>query len=395
MLRRDLLAKKRRNSFPTSLKALRRSYAATLLEPTPICGNTSENVDTEHIRAIEALQLLLDSQRNEIADKDAALDSFKLSTRDITISTVPVEKLMGIPTFKTVESWSLQFTTNKNLKVMENISPESRSAIDLEANSRGLSIDESWITFTDPDILMMIKACFPQKSEGEELSSNQFVEKLKASVHLLFPGEKGSLTFIHRAIHFCNLLPAEKADNVNLQKEYVKSIWDKVPKNMKIRVLDKDVKDLTSLKSFFYLVSKYHFDISQQNRPVEDNGFIVTPNPVYGFHYLSGKRKDVDPSDKPSKIPKTDLSPEEPCGLCGRNTAIKLNGKSYPHTKKLCFCKLHVDKNVSDLPWSKSPMGISYKSLGLNFLPNNKKLSGDKKSMVDYSMPKEESSGNH
>ena len=131
MLRRDLLAKKRRNSFPTSLKALRRSYAATLLEPTPIRGNTSENVDTEHIRAIEALQLLSDSQRNEIADKDAALDSFKLSTRDITISTVPVEKLMGIPTFKTVESWSLQFTTNKNLKVMENISPESRSAIDL------------------------------------------------------------------------------------------------------------------------------------------------------------------------------------------------------------------------------------------------------------------------
>lgn len=215
MLRRDLLAKKRRNSFPTSLKALRRSYAATLL------GNTSENVDTEHIRAIEALQLLLDSQRNEIADKDAALDSFKLSTRDITISTVPVEKLMGLPTFKNVESWSLQFTTNKNLKVMENISPESRSAIDLEANSRGLSVDESWITFTDPDILVMIKACFPQKSEGEELSSNQFVEKLKASVHLLFPGEKGSLTFIHRAINFCNLLPAEKANDTILQKGWI------------------------------------------------------------------------------------------------------------------------------------------------------------------------------
>jgi hypothetical protein len=105
--------------------------------------------------------------------------------------------------------------------------------------------------------------------------------------------------------------------------------------------------------------------------------------------------KDVDPSDKPPKIQKTDLSLEESCGFCGRNTEIKLNGKSYPHTKKLCFCKLHVDKNVSDLPWSKSPMGISYKSLGLNFLPNNKKLSGDKKSMVDYSMPKEESSGNH
>jgi hypothetical protein len=357
----------------------------------------------QHTKALEAFQLLLDSQRKEIADKDAALEALKISNRDITISTVPVERLLGIPSFKLVEQFILQFSTNKNLKVMENISPESRAAIDLEANSRGLSVDESWITFADADILIMIKACFPQKSEGEELSSNQYVEKMKQSVHLLFPGEKGSAQFIHRGISFCNLLPKDKAENVSLQKEWIKTIWNKVPINMRIKIKDKDVKELTTLKSFFYLVSKYHFDIAQQNKPVEDNGFIVTPNPAYGFHYLAGKRKDVDPSDKPTKSPKnsdkdkadpSSLS-DEPCDYCGRSTQIKLNGKSYPHTKKLCFCKLHVDKNTSDQPWSKSPMGLSYKSLGLNFLPHNKKLAGDKKSFVDYSMPKEESSGNH
>jgi hypothetical protein len=52
------------------------------------------------------------------------------------------------------------------------LSPESRAAINLEANSRGLSVNESWISFPNSDILIMIKACFPQKSEGEELSSN-------------------------------------------------------------------------------------------------------------------------------------------------------------------------------------------------------------------------------
>jgi hypothetical protein len=406
MLRKGLAEKtSRRSSYPQSLKALRKSYTAALLSPaatlsqsvaTESASATSASAaDREHTRSVEAFQLLLDSQRQEIAEKDAALESFKNTSRDITISTIPVERLMGLPTHNMVEKWLLQFTTNKNLKPMESISPESRAAIDLEANSRGLSVEESWISFPDADILVMIKACFPQKSEGEELSSNQYVEKIKQQVHLLFPGEKGSLQFIHRCINFCNLLSTEKADNIPLQRDWIFSIWNKVPKNMKIRKLNKLVMDLTTLKSFFYLISKYHFDIAQQNLPVEDNGFIVTPNPIYGFHYLSGKRKDVDPSDKPPKIQKTDLSLEESCGFCGRNTAIKLNGKSYPHTKKLCFCKLHVDKNVSDLPWSKSPMGISYKSLGLNFLPNNKKLSGDKKSMVDYSMPKEESSGNH
>jgi hypothetical protein len=402
MLRKDLLQKKaRRNSFPLSLRSLRRNYSASLLEkPTPEAAANSD----QHTKALEAFQLLLDSQRKEIADKDAALEALKISNRDITISTVPVERLLGIPSFKSVEQFILQFSTNKNLKVMENISPESRAAIDLEANSRGLSVDESWVTFADADILIMIKACFPQKSEGEELSANQYVEKMKQSVHLLFPGEKGSAQFIHRGISFCNLLPKDKAENVSLQKEYIKTIWSKVPINMRIKIKDKEVKELTTLKSFFYLVSKYHFDIAQQNKPVEDNGFIVTPNPAYGFHYLSGKRKDVEPSDKPTKTPKlysdickadpSSLS-DEPCDYCGRNTQIKLNGKSYPHTKKLCFCKLHVDKNTSDQPWSKSLMGLSYKSLGLNFLPHNKKLAGDKKSFVDYSMPKEESSGNH
>jgi hypothetical protein len=67
---------------------------------------------------------------------------------------------------------------------------------------------------------------------------------------------------------------------------------------------------------------------------VEDNGFIVTPNPAYGFIIYS-KRKDVDPSDKPTKFLSTDKADpsslsDEPCDYCGRSTQIKLNGKSYP-----------------------------------------------------------------
>jgi hypothetical protein len=36
---------------------------------------------------------------------------------------------------------------------------------------------------------------------------------------------------------------------------------------------------------------------------------------------------------------------------------------------------------------SKSPNGLTFKSLGLNSLPHNKKLSGDRKSLVDYTLP--------
>jgi hypothetical protein len=110
---------------------------------------------------------------------------------------------------------------------------------------------------------------------------------------------------------------------------------------------------------------------------VEDNGFLVTPNPVYGFHYLStaGKRKDIEHSDgKLSKNPKTEVSTGIPCNVCGRSTVVIINGKPYPHTKENCFCDHHVDKNTSNHPWSKSPNGISFKSLGLNNLPHNKKV---------------------
>jgi hypothetical protein len=249
----------------------------------------------------------------------------------------------------------------------------------------GLSVDESWISFPDSDILIMIKACFPQKSEGDELSSNQYVEKLRQSVHLLFPGEKGSLQFIHRGINFCNLLSAEKADIIPLQKDWISSIWNKVPKNMKIRILDKEVRELTTLKKFFYLVSKYHFDITQQNIPVEDNGFIVTPNPIYSFHYLStaGKRKDVDNTAKPDS---KDATATVLCLFCGRVTLVKVNGKFILHTTGTCFCALHVDKNTSPLPLCKSPNGLAYKSLGMSHLPHNKKLSSDRKSMIDFSI---------
>jgi hypothetical protein len=228
------------------------------------------------------------------------------------------------------------------------LSPESRAAINLEANSRGLSVNESWISFPNSDILIMIKACFPQKSEGEELSSNQYVEKLRQLVHLLFPGEKGSLQFIHRGINFCNLLSAEKPEIIPLQKDWISSIWNKVPKNMKIRILDKEVRELTTLKSFFYLVSKYHFDITQQNIPVEDNGFIVTPNPIYSFHYLStaGKRKDMDNTAKPDN---KDTTATVPCLFCGRVTPVKVNGQFIFHTTDTCFCALPMDLPIS--PW--------------------------------------------
>jgi hypothetical protein len=96
----------------------------------------------------------------------------------------------------------------------------------------GLSVDESWITFADADILIMIKACFPQEIWGGG-TFFKYVEKMKQSVHLLHQ-EKGSAQFIHRGISFCNLLPKDKAENVSLQ-EWIKTIWNKVPINMRIK----------------------------------------------------------------------------------------------------------------------------------------------------------------
>jgi hypothetical protein len=167
---------------------------------------------------------------------------------------------------------------------------------------------------------------------------------------------------------------------------------------MQIMSINEEIIKLTTLKSFLYRCGKYHFDIAQLNKPVDDNGFIVTLDPKHGFHYLStaGKRKDIEHSDgKLSKNPKTEVSTGVPCDVCGRSTVVKINGESYPHTEKNCFCDNYVDKNTSHLPWSKSPNGISFKSLGLSNLPHNKKLSSDSRSMIDYTMPQKEHAGSH
>jgi hypothetical protein len=405
MLRRNLQSKQRRSSFPQTIRSLRKNGTFTTLEPIitapligPLITAPKENVNVTHSREIEAFQLLLDSQRAEIADREAELKSMRLMNRDITISTVPVTMLMGIPTFKTVETWAMQFLTNKNLRVMENISSEAREAIDLKANSKRLSIDDAWTTYADSDIIVMVKACYPQKSEGEELSANQFIQKNLVHVAKLFPAEKGSARWIHEMINFCNLLPLDKANDVILQKEWVALFWKKIPSNMHSKkVLHNEIMALTTLKSFFYRFERYHYDIAQQNIPSEDNGFLVTPDPTFGFHYLSsaGKRKDFDRPEGKLAKPQKPESTAVNCTWCGRNSTVLINGKPYPHTKKYCFCEHHVDKNTSDQPWSNSPNGISYKSLGLNNLPHNKKLSGDRKSMIDYSMPKKELSGEH
>lgn len=404
MLRRQV----QRQSFPPAASKTRgrRSQASAT------ASSTSENDDpydteVQQARHIEGLETMLASQREELAEaaresqrQKAALESLTTSNREITVSTIAVEKLVGIPTFKTVESWILQFSNNKHLKVLENISPESRQEIDYEGNLRGLAVGEDWINLPESEILVLIKSCFPQKSEGEELSSTQYVEKMKSSVHLFFPGEKGSARFIHAAVNFCNLLPLEKINNITLQKEWIHSLWDKVPKNMKIKnALKEKVRDCSKLKEFIYVIGKYHYDIAQLNKPVEDNGFIVTADPKYGFYFNSNpnKRKDHNNNgeEKGSKDTKNDVSTTIPCISCGRTTPVRINGTSVVHSAATCFCTNHVDKNVTATPWIKSANGISFKSFGLNHLPHNKKLTGDRKSMIDYAMTPRESSGNH
>jgi hypothetical protein len=89
MLRKSLAEKySRRSSYPPSLKALRKSYTAALLSPAATLPQSvatesasATSADREHTRSVEAFQLLLDSQRQEIAEKDAALESFKNTTR--------------------------------------------------------------------------------------------------------------------------------------------------------------------------------------------------------------------------------------------------------------------------------------------------------------------------
>jgi hypothetical protein len=393
MLRSALIRKdRRRYSLPTSLRGLRAAYTADSLSRSSVTNTDTagSNIDdAAHQTAIEAFQLLLDSQRTELAEKDAALAA--LNKREITVSTVAIEKLTGLPTFKSVESWALQFVTNEHLEVLKNMAVESRQAIEYEANTRGLTVGDEWTTLPKCDILLIIKACFPQKEEGQELSSTQHIEKMKSSAHLFFPGEKGGPKFIQASINFCNLLPESKIHNITLQKSWVAAIWDKIPSNMKIKAaLKEQVKACETVKSFIYLMGKYNFDIAEQNVQIVDNGFIVTPDPKFGFFYNS-KRKDVngDGDGKFNKNLKNDspLPPVHPCDVCGRSTDVRVKGKPATHTNKNCFCRNHCDKNVTNLSWSKSPNGLTFKSLGLNSLPHNKKLSGDRKSLVDYTLP--------
>lgn len=168
---------------------LRKSYSSALsgeLDPSAETLPAGISFDEAASSALAGYQLSPEQQRKEIADKDSEIKAMEFSKRDITVSTVPVDKLTGISTLKTVESWLLQFTTNVYLKVMENIAPESRQTIEYKANMRALACGDDWITFSDPEIIQLIKSCFPQQSEGQELSATQYVEKMKASAHFVF-----------------------------------------------------------------------------------------------------------------------------------------------------------------------------------------------------------------
>jgi hypothetical protein len=407
MLRKDLQKKKRRNSLPTSLKSMRIAASAFRNNAEgandhiiPLATTAPTLEERSHQTALEAFQTMLDSQRKELAEKDAALQSMKNYNRDITISTVAVEKLTGIPNFKLVEEWALQFTTNLHLNVMENISVVSKENIEYEANRRGLTVGDEWTSLPKDDILLIIKACYPQRSEGLELSSSQEIEKMKANAHLFMPGEKGGPKFIQDGLHFCHLLPEHKARDILLQRSWVNQIWGKFRKEMKIKAALKEKVDKCDyLKDFIYLLGKHNYDIAQQNIAIIDNGFIVIPDERFGFFAPKGKgeRKDFNNNEKGEKgsKDKADTTTKTPCLACGRSTPSKFNGKDVLHTSTTCFCFYHVDKNTSTLPWSKSPNGLTYKSLGMNHLPHNKKLTNDRKSMIDFTMQKYEGPGNH
>lgn len=130
-----------------NLKYLRESprnplWTYTSATETASATSASANGDpydpeVAHARAINGLQTMLASQREELAEaareyqrQETALEALRISQREITVSTIVVEKLVGIPTFKTVESWILQYSNNKHLKVLDNISPESRQETD-------------------------------------------------------------------------------------------------------------------------------------------------------------------------------------------------------------------------------------------------------------------------
>lgn len=174
--------------MPSSLRALRAANTAadSLSRTNPNDTNVPSIDDLSHRMAIEAFQLLLDSQRKELAEKDAALAA--LNKREITVSTIAIEKLTDLPTFKSVDSWNLHFTINEHLKVLENIAVESRQAIEYEANMRGLPFGGEWTTLSKPDILFIIKACFPQRTGALVYSTDRKDEGIST---LVFPRREG------------------------------------------------------------------------------------------------------------------------------------------------------------------------------------------------------------
>ena len=398
---------RKRQSFPPLRSRTLSSPLRVEIPPTPTDitpTNIQFGTTSSQEQAIEALTVLLQSQREELAEKDAALENYK-TNNSISISTVAVNKLTSVPNFRSVQTFSQQFDTATHLKVLENIGVEARQAIEYEANLRGLSTGSSWIHLETTAMLSLIKSCYPQQAEGKELSAVEHIEKMKSQASKFFPEEPGSAKFVLECINFCDLLSQDITENTVLQKEWVSALWEKIPSNMKIKLkLKEAVKKYTTVKEFIYAVGKYNFNKNQLTLPVIDEGYIVTLDPRYSFHYNVGKRKELDQIStrdlKQARLSnsirdaKSDATvPNVPCLVCGRSNPVKVKGKEYPHSAENCYCKSHVDKNTSPSTWLESANGKAFLALGKNILPINFKLSGDRKSLVEYENPKDKPSG--
>ena len=126
---------RRRQSFPPLRR--RRTPPSSPLQANSASTTPIFSTLSSQDQAIEALTTLLQSQREEIAAKDAALENLKTSSS--ISSTVAVNKLTSVPNFKSVQIFSQQFDTATHLNVLENIGVEARQGIEYEANLRGLS----------------------------------------------------------------------------------------------------------------------------------------------------------------------------------------------------------------------------------------------------------------
>ena len=184
---------RRRQSFPPLRR--RRTPPSSPLQANSASTTPIFSTLCSQDQAIEALTTLLQSQREEIAAKDAALENLKTSS-SISISTVAVNKLTSVPNFKSVQIFSQQFDTATHLNVLENIGVEARQGIEYEANLRGLSTGSSWIHLEKAAMLSLIKSCYPQQTEGKELSAVEHIEKMKSQAAKFFPEEHGSAEFI-------------------------------------------------------------------------------------------------------------------------------------------------------------------------------------------------------